>query len=275
MSEGESSAIYDLKRIGGDVMYFQPADETALRHLFSSRFGEDTLRMSYIGPVLDPSGRIQDNPDCLILDKRGVKRRVLKCEFKYEPATKRDFAHNGQFDIAIVWRIPPSARASLEKDLAEQNGCREVIVLSDDYAVFRSLEQYRPLEPVELEDKGVKNVERVLLRIRNTGYPTAYAAYIAAAIYPLNFDLTMMLDVLANRCPEVQEMSPRGRHNTVIKLLQTRPPLISSLYHGKYMWADEINPKEACSRIDDVIRNKFRRELPDNDIITRFKRARQ
>ena len=132
-----------------------------------------------------------------------------------------------------------------------------------------------PLNQRNLRTRGVKDVERVLLRIRNTAYPTAYAAYIAAAIYQLNFDLTMMLDVLANRCLEVQEMSPRGRHNTVIKLLQTRPPLISSLYYGNYKWTDEINAREARSTIDDVIRNKFRREIPDNDIITRFKRARQ
>lgn len=276
MSEGESIAIYDHKRIGGDVMNFQPVNEMALRHLFSSRLGEETLRMSYIGPVVDPSGRIQENPDCLVQDKRGVRWRVLKCEFKYEPATKGEFARNGQFDIAIVWKIlPPSTRTSLERDLAEQNGCREIIVLSDDYPVFRSLPQYRPLQPGELEDTGVGNIERVLLRIRETGYSTAYAAYIAAAIYPQNFDLTMMLDVLANRFPEVQKMNPQGRHNTVTKLLQTRPPLISFLYYGKYKWADEINATEARSRIGDVIRNKFRREIPDNDVITSFKRAPQ
>lgn len=256
-------------------MYFQPPDETALRHLFSSRLGEETLKMSYIGPVLDPSGRIQENPDCLILDKRGDKWRMLKCEFKYDAVNKQNFAHNGQFDIAIAWRIPLSARASLEKDLAEQNGCHEVIALSDDYPVFRSLPQYHPFEARELENTGVENVERVLLRIRETGYPTAYAAYIAATIHPRNFDLTRLVDVLATRFPEVQNMSPRGQHNTVTKLLQTNPPLISFLYYGKYKWTDDINADAARSRIDDIIRNKFRREIPDSETIVKFKTARQ
>lgn len=83
-------------------MYFQPVDEMALRHLFSSPLGEDTLRMSYIGPVLNPSGRAQESPECLIQDKRGERWRKLKCEFKYEPVNKQDFAQNGQFDMAIV-----------------------------------------------------------------------------------------------------------------------------------------------------------------------------
>jgi len=256
-------------------MYFRPADETALRHLFSSRLGEETLRMSYIGPVLDPSGRNQENPDCLILDKRGEKWRVLKCEFKYVPDNKQDFARNSQFDIAILWSFPPSARASLAKDLAGQNGCGEVIVLTDDYPIFRRLPSYDPPRPGELKDAGVESVEEVLRNIKNTAYPTAYAAYIAAAISPLNFHLSMMVDVLEKRFPEVRKMSPRGRHNPVTKLLQTDPPLISSPYRDKYVWTEEINAKEARSRIDYIISNKFRGETPDNDIITRFKIAPQ
>ena len=256
-------------------MYFQPADEMALRHLFSSRPGEDTLKMSYLGPVLDPSGGVQENPDCLILDKLGERWKVLKCEFKYAPNTKHDFAINGQFDIAIIWSFPPSTRDSLAKDLREQNGCGEVIVLSDDYPEFGRLPKYRVLRPRELEDRGVEYVERVLLRIRNTAYPTAYAAYIAAAIHPLNFNLAEMVKVLANRFPEIQKMSPRGRHNVVTKLRQSIPPLISFFYYDKYIWTDEINALEARSRIGDIIRNKFRREIPDNDVVARFKRATQ
>jgi hypothetical protein len=233
--------------------------------------------MSYIGPVLDPSGEVQDNPDCLILDKRKEKWRILKCEFKYKPVGRQDFAHNGQFDIAIVWTIlPPSTKTSLENDLIEQNRCQEVIVLSDDYPVFRSLEQYGALKPADIEDKGVEDVEEVLLvRTRNTGYPTAYAAYIAAGISPKKLNLSEIVDVLANKFAKVQGMHPKGRQNVVTKLEQTKPPLISRLHYGKYRWTIEISARVARIKIDEIIRNNFGRDVPDNDIITRFKRAPQ
>lgn len=135
-------------------------------------------------------------------------------------------------------------------------------------AVFRSLPQYDAHALAEFEDDGMEEVERVLRKgVRgkrgeqsNTAYATAYAAYIAAAIYPQNFDLTRMVNVLSDRFTEVHAMKPKGRANVVTKLLQTKPPLICNLYHHKYKWTDEINPRAARSRIDEIIRNKFRRE---------------
>lgn len=59
-------------------MYFQPIDEMSLRHLFSSRYAEDILKMSYLGPVLNSSGTPETSPDCLILDKR--KKQVENME---------------------------------------------------------------------------------------------------------------------------------------------------------------------------------------------------
>ena len=77
-----------------------------------------------------------------------------------------------------------------------------------------------------LRTRGVENVEKVLLmKTHTTQYPTAYAAYIAAAIYPQNFDLTKMVNILVDRFPEVRRMHPKGRQNVVTKLEQTKPPL--------------------------------------------------
>lgn len=257
-------------------MHYQPRREDALRHLFSSRLGEETLKMSYLGPVLDPSGMIQESPDAVVSDQRGETWRRLKCEFKLAPCSKSEFVDNGQFDIAIVWEIrSPATKSSLLKDLLEQNGCHEVIVLRDDYAVFRNLPLYSPSILTELEDQAVRDVGKVLLvQVKGrAGCATAYAAYIAAAIWPSDFNLENMLNELAKRFPEVRGMSPRGRHNVVTSLLQTKPPLICRRSHHRYKWTGEINARAARNRIDDIIRNNFGSNVPDSDTVQDFTNA--
>jgi hypothetical protein len=249
--------------------YFQPHDENALRHLFSSRLGEDTLRMSYIGPVLDPSNRPLTSPDCLILDRRAERWKVRTCEFKYQPESKLSFANNGQFEVAIVWRIPPSIRESLKQQLAEQNGCQEIIILSN-YPAFSNLPTYRALRPGELEAHGVDQVERVLLSVRNTAYPTSYVAYIAAAISPLSFDLEIMKDAIS-QFPEVQKMLPQGRGNIISKLLQTKPPLLTLLHHNRYTWVAAIHAEQARAAIGSLISTRLRRDVPSPQVIAKFK----
>ena len=51
-------------------MIFQPKDEMALRHLFSTAYAQESLRLTYVGPVLGAAGEIEDSPDCIILDRR-------------------------------------------------------------------------------------------------------------------------------------------------------------------------------------------------------------
>lgn len=252
-------------------MYFQPADETALRHLFSSN--EAIMEMSYIGPVLDPSGRILTSPDCLVLDKRGEKWRIRRCEFKYEPESISEYAHNGRFDITVVWRVAPSVRDSLREGLRTQNGCEEIVALSD-YPAFNRLDRYRAAEAEALVSEGVKKVERILLNVQNTGYATAYVAYIATAIYPLAFDLGMMKDAISG-LPEVQGMLPQGRGNVISKLLQTKPPLITRLSHHRYRWVGAIHADGARKTIASIITTRFGKEIPDDDVIARFRSARQ
>jgi len=252
-------------------MYFQPVDEMALRHLFSSSFGEDVLRMSYLGPVLNASGQRQESPDCLILDKRAYPWKVLRCEFKYEAYDKSQFADNGQFDIAIMWKIRyPVTKESLLEQLRVQNGCQEVVILSNE-AAFSHLEEYHV--PDSSEYNGIDKVEKVLLNITKNAYPTAYAAYIVTAIYPDVFKMDKMVNVLANRFPEVKGMHPKGRTNVVSKLLQTKPPLIRCLYWQHYIWTSDISAREALKVIEQLIRTRFRREVPDSETISAFKRA--
>jgi hypothetical protein len=118
-------------------MKFRPIDEISLRHLFSTAYAQEILHLSYIGPVLNPAGVIETSPDCIILDMRSHPFRALRCEFKFIPSSKDDFAHNGRFDIAIIWSLPKGcSKNQLLSELLEQNGCAELIVL-EDFKAFR------------------------------------------------------------------------------------------------------------------------------------------
>lgn len=251
-------------------MYFQPIDEMALRHLFSSKYGEDVLRMVYLGPVLTSSGKIADSPDCLILDRSEERWERLRCEFKHHPSSKKDFVDNGQFDIAVVWKtLPPSDKQTLSDELRTQNGCRKILILSEEPA-FANLPEYRVPEASEFN--GVDEVERVILvGVKgNTAYPTVFAAFIAASIYPDTFGIERMVSTLSNRFPEVKRMLPRGRANVVAKLLMTKTPLLERMYAGTYRWTSAINANQARQVIERLIRTHFRREVPGSEDINPF-----
>ena len=259
--------INDISR--GCILSFKPIDEMSLRHLFSSRLGEETLLMSYLGPILGPAGMPEENPDCLILDRREKTWKILRCEFKFAPCSKQEFAHNGQFDIAIVWKIrTPSNKQQLLDELKVQNGCQEIIVMSD-VSNFLNLEDYHI--PTEAEYCGIDKLQGVILGIKINPYPTAFAAYIAASIYPESFKIQKMVSMLANRFPEVKRMQPKGRSNVVSKLLQTKPPLIEFLYSGVYRWNNAIiNANKAVRVLDELIRTRFNREVPDAEVVKSF-----
>ena len=249
-------------------MYFQPIDEMSLRHLFSSGYGEDVLRMSYLGPVLDASGNPQTSPDGLVLDKREKRFRIKRCEFKYIPSGKKEFEHCGRFDLAVVWSIPPTTtKQELQKELLAQNGCHEVVVLSE-FKAFADLPKYHEPEPQEFN--RIDELQRIILK---RDYPTVFAAFIAAKIYPEMFDMGMMVDTLSNIFPEVKRMQPRGRANVVSALIQTKPPLLKHM-HGKfYRWNDDINPTSAVREIEKIIRTRFLEDIPSAEIIDRFKKG--
>src|SRR5229473_4014516 len=92
------------------MLLFRPSDESSLRHLFSTDYAEEILGLSYVGPVLNPAGVIESSPDCVVLDRRKSPFHPLRCEFKFIPLGKEDFAHNGMFDIAIIWNVHKDRR---------------------------------------------------------------------------------------------------------------------------------------------------------------------
>jgi len=199
------------------------------------------------------------------LDKRGKRFKIWRCEFKYIPGGKEDFEHCGQFNIAVVWSIPPTTtKQELLDELLAQNGCHEIIVLSE-FKAFSDLRKYHVPDPREFN--RIDQLRSIILR---RPYPTVFAAFIAAKIYPEDFRMDMMVDTLSTRFPEVKRMQPRGRANVVSALLQTRPPLLKRTHGNFYGWNDDINPTTALTEIERIIRTRFRKDIPSADIIDRF-----
>lgn len=250
-------------------MHFQPIDENSLRHLFSSSYAEDILKMSYLGPAINESGEIETSPDCLILDKREEQWRTRRCEFKYTAYGKGDFTQNGNFDIAILWSMsPPLTKQNLREDLLAQNGCQEIIVLNE-HKDFHSLEKYAVIDPKQLN--GIEGLRTVLLEIPRIKYPTVFAAFIAAKIYPEKFELRKVVNELSKRFPDVKKMQPQGKANVVVKLLQTKPPLIKKMHGRIYRWHDNINAHFAVKEMEEIIGARYDEDIPSSDIIDLLK----
>jgi hypothetical protein len=241
-------------------MNFKPVDELSLRHLFSSNFSKEILRLSYIGPVLNPGGSIETSPDCMILDRRKHPYGILRCEFKYVPSGKEDFVHNGQFDLAVVWALPSSLkREQLLSGLLSQNGCIELIVLNELKA-FRELPDYNPHSLSCL--RGLDIVKEIALK---RDFPSVFSLCIAAKAYPDKFEMNAMVELLSKRFSEIKKMRPQGRSNVVSAFLQTKPPLLTWM-HGKfYRWTNEIDSESASAELTQLIRTNFAKEPPNGD----------
>lgn len=241
-------------------MRFKPIDEMSLRHLFSTDYSNEILKFVYLGPVLNDSGNIETSPDCMVLDKRISPFKPLRCEFKYIPSGKEDFAHNGRFNIAIVWSIASTtSKNRLKDDLFVQNGCSEIIVM-EDYKEFRDLPIYN-LESL----KDLSNIDIVKQLALNRDFHSVYALYIAAAIFPETFQMDKMVELLTKRFPRVKNMLPQGRANAVSAFIQTRPPLIKQLRKNIYRWTNEIDPRSSAAIIKELIIENFLETPPTKD----------
>jgi len=241
-------------------MKFKPIDEMSLRHLFSTAYAQEVLQLSYIGPVLNSAGAIESSPDCIILDMRSHPFKPLRCEFKYIPLGKEDFAHNGSFDVAILWSLPTGrSKQQLSSELLTQNGCYEVIVL-EEMKAFRDLPTYTI---DALSRIGTNDIIRKLALKRE--FPSVFALCIAARLYPEKFQIDRMVELLSSRFPYVKKMHPKGRANVVSAFIQTKPPLLT-LMHGKsYRWTSEIDSVSAAAELIELIKANFGENPPTND----------
>lgn len=244
----------------------------SLRHLFASDLGESILKMTYVGPVLNPAGAIESSPDCIILDKRNDDRKIRRCEFKYmrNGEGKEVFQYNGKFDIAVIWSLPSSfSKEKLKGDLLEQNGCQEIIVLSD-YIEFNRLPDYHAVNDI----KEIHDSNELRNGLRRLSRSSICCAYIAAAIYPKKFNLNKMIESLIDKFPEFKKMNPRGRGSSLVGALQQlKPPLVKKMDGDNYCWNNDLNSKFAIGDITYVLVDLFQLELPDSNIIDKFKNA--
>lgn len=241
-------------------MKFRPIDEMSLRHLFSTAYAQEVLRLSYIGPVVNSSDVIETSPDCMILDMRSHPFRSLRCEFKFIPSSKSDFAHNGKFDVAIAWSLGNGlSKDQLQAELLEQNGCFELIVL-DQHKAFQDLPAYTK---DSLSRIGSVHIVRNLAIKRE--FPSVFALCMAAKLYPDRFHMDRMVKFLSTRFPSVAKMQPRGRFNVVSAFLQTKPPLLEFM-HGKiYRWTSEFDSKAAVDELVELIAVNFAKQGPSKE----------
>ena len=241
-------------------MNFKPIDEMSLRHLFSTGYSQEMLRLSYIGPVLNTAGVIETSPDCMILDMRTSPFRPLRCEFKFIPSGKEDFSHNGRFDIAIIWSLPPGrSKQQLLNDLLEQNGCAEVVVLHEIKA-FQDLPAY-----TSNFSSTLGNIDIVRDLALKREFPSVFALCIAAQLYPEKFSMERMVQMLISRFPSVKKMQPQGRANVVSAFIQTKPALLTHMHGNFYRWSGDIDSVIATAELKELIKANFGENAPSNE----------
>lgn len=241
-------------------MNFKPIDEMSLRQLFSTEYAKNILGMSYIGPVLDQLGKIDPSPDALILDMRKSPYSVKRCEFKFSPFSKGDFSHNGKFDIAVMWSIQsPLTKEILLRDLLEQNGCHELVIL-DEISEFHALPEYE-LNNIN-RNFHLESLKDMILKVRS-GLPSIYVLYLASKIYPKRFDSDKVLELLLKKFPSVSAMKPQGRGNVVSAFIQTNPSLIKKMYGKSYEWNNDYDNVTSNALLSEIIKVHFRCELPN------------
>ena len=237
-------------------MLFKPVDETSLRHLLSSELSKNNLKLYYIGPVIGSGGGVETSPDALVLDMRRSPYKIVRCEFKFIPACKNDFAHNGQFDIAVIWSfLNERVKNTLAQDLLSQNGCHEIIALSEVKS-FSDLPVYTPETIKQALD--FPNLKKTILK---RDLPVVVLAYMAAKVFPSPFNINSAVSYLSRNFPSVQKMSPQGRANVISAFTQTKPPLFNYMNGKYYRWNSDIDPLFA-SELATIIRQNFMADVP-------------
>lgn len=246
-------------------MRHKPIDEMSLRHLFSSDKVTNLLKIEYWGPVKNAAGNTETSPDSLVLDKRKTPYTLKRCEFKFKPESIKDFSNNGSFEIAVVWDLAlpkTTGRQEFEKQLQQQNGCDELIVLNDIKA-FNSLPEYTSEQSTF---HTIATLEAQLNKIEHDDI--VYSAYLIAKAYPHPINSQKFIELLVEKFPRVRDMSIKGRANVIGRFIQMKPQLVKKLYRSSYVWNnDEFPEKESVRVIADHIVNNRRFDVPHDDIL--------
>lgn len=249
------------------MYFFKPEDEMSLRHLFENEYVQNRTKLYYVGPVLSDGGVKLTSPDALVLDRSGEKEKVLRAEFKFNLDNgAADFAHNGQFDLAVVWQIPDSWRDrkdQLAQDLLKQNGCRRIVSLADSLP-SKSLLDYN-LENIALVSQfPAKEIENFLVE-REPHF--VWPLLVAAKISPGNFKLKRLTELLEARFAIVKAMDPRGRANVTTAFFQktAKFQFIKHMFADSYTWNNSINAAASVVLLEVILRERFKCPLPSED----------
>ena len=238
-------------------MHYKPVDEDSLRHLFSSEFAEKSIKVSYLGPVLN-AGVIQNSPDCLVIDRRTIPFTIKRCEFKFEPTNINQFAYNGQFELAIIWGVGPGLTIpALQAGLLQQNGCNDIIALNQ-IIEFQNLPNY--ILPTPPDIQNLDDLNDILIQSR---FETVYTAYCFARAYPDQLDLNKIKIHLRQNFHVFAQTALQGQHNAIICLKNRLNPIIELTHQHYYRWYNQRNVNLAIPIIENVIINNFHRALPN------------
>ncbi len=247
-------------------MISKPKDEMSLRHLFSTNYASNILSIDYWGPVMNDLGQIEPSPDCIVLDKRQGLYTLKRCEFKYIPRSKAEYKHNGSFDMTIVWSLPVGLDVkSLCNELKEQNGCLEVIVLSNMKA-FSRLPEYSIPEQVNF---ALIHRLKDFLLVREPD--VIVSAYLIAKAYPSFIDINKLKEILIQNFRRVRHMLPQGQGNVIARFIQMKPPLIEHQYGNYYCWNNLFELNASIAEMERLMNENFRLSLPADDLIDRVK----
>ena len=250
-------------------MIFKPIDEMSLRHLFSTEYASNRLKLEYIGPVLNNAGKIVDNPDAIVLDKRKEPYKFKRCEFKFSPSSCEDFSHNNYFEIAIIWTNNSSKhKKTFEDELRMKHNCHEIIVLSED-PYFDNLLDYNDRN----QNVNYENIEKLYNYLIEKTPDVLMTAYLFAKAYELsynyrkNIDTKKLKEYLVKTDSRVANMAKKGRGNTFAKFLQVKPPIIKKMNSNYYRWNDDYPVKQSLNKIIELMNQNFEIPIPNNNVI--------
>lgn len=242
-------------------MSYKPVDEMSLRHLFSTDYAKSQLKMAYVGPVITATGKIDTSPDALILDMRRSPYEIKRCEFKFNGKSKDDFSHNGQFDLAIIWMYEAAkSKEQLKADLLKQNGCYEIICLSEMTAFEKFIDfKYDTV----YKGKMIEDIKKIVIKREEHFVVVAYILAKCAHTY-VNSD--NLKKYLVEKYPAVRAMQPQGRGNIITAFMQTKPQL--TLHHNadNYRWNIDFDPALATIELAKILRQHYSEPPMEDDI---------
>jgi len=247
-------------------MINKPIDEISLRHLFSTNYANNILKIEYWRPVVNNLGQIEPSPDCMVLDKRHDPYQLKRCEFKYIPGLINDFRHNGNFDMALIWDLPNGINRNLfAQQLRDQNNCLEIIVLTD-MNDFRRLPDYSI--PAQVNFAPIQRMTDFLL----TREPDViFSAYLIARSFPNSINSDRLVELLVERFQRIRNMRPQGRGNATARFLQMNPPLIKYRYGSYYSWNNDFEPSVSINTMERLFRENFMMDIPNIDLLERIR----